>query len=250
MSSSSFQSNAQGLKKILVIEDNPEIILKIQENLDASKFKVYGGENSEHGVSLAKHVLPDIIFCQYSLPLTKGCGIVSILREAKETKDIPILLMLKATELKDIRCAFDLGIDDYLIYPFSPQELSSVINLRIKRHEQQMLQVGAERTKNLQLQRDLDVVKQKLKDVHQFNVIKSKLIGKISTDLRDPLSNINMATKMLLQSRDAEERGRYLSILESECAREIQILNEVDTLHSILTLENMEVLNRFSLLNS
>lgn len=242
--------NNQGLKKILVIENNPEIILNIQEILDASSFKIYGGENYEHGISLAKNVLPDLIFCQYSLPLLDGCDIISILRDSKETKNIPILLMMKASEVKDIRCAFDLGIDDYLIYPFSAQELSSIVNLRIKRQEQQTSQVGAERTKSLQLQRDLDVLKKQLKEVRQFNLIKSNLIGKISTDLRDPLSNINMATKMLLQSRDAEERARYLSILESECAREIQILNEVDTLHSILTLENMEVLNRFSLLSS
>lgn len=250
MSRSSSPLNAKSLKKILIIEDNSEVVFKIQEILDSSSFKIYAADSSKSGVLLAKEILPDIIFCQYSSLFSHGHCVVSILREAIETKNTPILLLIRVIEIENIRRTFGLGVDDYLIYPFSEQELSSVVDLQIQRYEQQMLQFEIERDKNLQLQRDLEVNQQKLKEVRQFNLIKSKLIGKISTDLRDPLSNINMASRMLVQCADPEERAKYLNILESECTREIQILNEVDTLHSILTLDNMEVLNRFNLLNS
>jgi two-component system, OmpR family, alkaline phosphatase synthesis response regulator PhoP len=237
------------MKKILVIGENDEIISKIQETLDSSRFEIYSSKNSESGVSLAKDISPNIILCQYPYSLTSKDCVISVLRVAKETSSTPILLLMRQIEPSDIRYGFGLGADDYLVYPFNAQELFSVINFQINRYEQHMYQVNIERRKNLQLQRDLDISLQKLNEVRQFNLIKSNLIGKISTDLRDPMSNINMAIRMLLQCHDDDEKIRYLTILESECAREIKILNEVDTLHSILTLDNMEVLNRFSLLS-
>jgi two-component system, OmpR family, alkaline phosphatase synthesis response regulator PhoP len=248
MSRLAVQSSTDILKKVLVIDDDPEIILNIQETLNSS-YKIYVAKNSVDSISVAKNIVPDIILCQHSSLPSKNFCPISMLREAGQTKNIPILLLLRDFNSNEIRRGFDLGADDYLTYPFDSEEISSVINLRIRRHEQHMLATNIDCIKDLQLQRELDVSRQKLKEVRQFNLIKSRLIGKISTNLRDPLSNINMATRMLLQCNDSEERNKYLNILESECAREIQILNEVDTLHSILTLDNMEVLNRFNLLS-
>jgi two-component system, OmpR family, alkaline phosphatase synthesis response regulator PhoP len=243
-------SDTSVVKKILIIDDNPEIITSIQEMLDSSIFKIYVAEKSADSISLAAHIAPDIILYQYLSNFPGESCLISMLRKVEQTKNTPILLLLRDLNHDEIRQGFDLGADDYLIYPFGSQKLSSVINLRIKRHHIQMLQPNICQTKDLQLQRQLDVSQQKLKEVRQFNLIKSNLIGKMSTDLRDPISNINMAIRMLLQCDDPEEKSKYLTILESECAREIQILNEIDTLHSILTLDNMEVLNRFNLLSS
>jgi two-component system, OmpR family, alkaline phosphatase synthesis response regulator PhoP len=237
-------------KIVLIISDNPEVVLNVRETLNVSNFKIFVSENSIESISLAKHITPDIILCQYSsLPSHEAC-LISLLRETEQTKKIPIILLLRDLNLHEIRRGFDIGADDYLIYPFNAEEISSVVNLRIKRHEQQMLQANICHAKDIQIQRQLDISQKKLKEVRQFNLIKSNLIGKISTDLRDPISNINMAIRMLLQCDNSEEKRKYLTILESECVREIQILNEVDTLHSILTLDNMEILNRFNLLGS
>jgi two-component system, OmpR family, alkaline phosphatase synthesis response regulator PhoP len=238
------------MKKVVIIEDDIHIISAIREILDSSGFEVHAIENAEHAILPTKRILPDVILCQYSSSLPHEYCIISGLRESQETMNIPILLLIQQLDTGNIRGGFDLGADDYLIYPFEAKELLSIINARIKRYEQQILQINFERHKNHQLQRDLDVSHQKIQEIRHFNLIKANLIGRISTDLRDPISNINMAIRMLNQCDNSEEKTRYLTILESECAREIQILNEVDTLHSILTLDNMEVLNRFSLLSA
>jgi two-component system, OmpR family, alkaline phosphatase synthesis response regulator PhoP len=243
-------STASPIKTILIINDNPEVVLNIREILNSSNFKIYVTENSIDSIALAKHIAPNIILCPCSSLLSNEHCLISLLRETEQTKKIPIVLLLENLNLHEIRRGFDLGADDYIIYPFDAEEIYSVVDLRIKRHEQQTSQVDICPTKDLQIQRKLDISQQKLKEVRQFNLIKSNLIGKISTDLRDPISNINMAIRMLLQCDNSEEKSKYLTILESECVREIQILNEVDTLHSILTLDNMEILNRFNLLGS
>jgi hypothetical protein len=54
---------------------------------------------------------------------------------------------------------------------------------------------------------------------------------------------------MLKQVRSDEERDRYLSILQQECAREIKLLNEIENLQTLLTPENAKILQKFNLLN-
>lgn len=77
----------------------------------------------------------------------------------------------------------------------------------------------------------------------------NEVLQKLLQDLGNPLSNINMAIHMLKQTQSNSERDRYLAILQQECSREIELLNEIKNLQVLLTPENAKILQKFNLLN-
>ncbi|MFM6353510.1 MAG: response regulator, partial [Dolichospermum sp.] len=65
----------------------------------------------------------------------------------------------------------------------------------------------------------------------------------------NPVSNINMAISLLKEAKTEKQRERYLSILQQECRREIEILNEIDSLRELLSAENTKLLRDYKLLD-
>ena len=87
-----------------------------------------------------------------------------------------------------------------------------------------------------------------LQDCQQLAQMRGNLLDQVSQDLRNPLSNINMAICMLKQVNNEKDRDKYLLILQQECKRQIEILNEMSSLQELLTDENAKLLRTYKLL--
>lgn len=121
------------MKKILVIEDMPDVRENLQEILDISGFNVVAAGDGAQGVEIALQEQPDLILCDVMMPRLDGFTVLNILSKRPETSDIPFVFLTAKTEKEDFRKGMDLGADDYLTKPFTVEELLKVIETRLKK---------------------------------------------------------------------------------------------------------------------
>lgn len=123
------------MKRILVIEDNPQIIDNIQKILSLEGFDVIAAQNGAVGVQLAKEEHPNLILCDVMMPELDGFTVLKMLRRNSLTATIPIIFLTAKTSHDDVREGMDLGADDYLTKPFTISELLKTISTRIEKQE-------------------------------------------------------------------------------------------------------------------
>ncbi|NER36532.1 MAG: response regulator [Oscillatoria sp. SIO1A7] len=227
--------------KILAIEDEPPVLANIIEILEAEDFKAIGVENGRKGIKVAADVVPDLILCDVMMPELDGYDVLKALRENPLTARIPFIFLTALSDRKDLRQGMEMGADDYLTKPFSREELLAAIAIRLEKYAS--------------IREDYDIAQQKsqglekrMATMQQFLATKDELLKKLCEDLRDPVSNINMAIHMLAQAPSEKDRERYLHILQEECDREIALLNQVSNLQNFLTPENAKVLRQYNLI--
>ena len=125
-------------KKILVIEDEPEMRRNLATILKLEKFNVVQAENGRAGVETARKELPDLILCDVMMPEMDGHAVLQALRENPKTVTTPFIFLTAKGEKADFRSGMDLGADDYLTKPVEKADLLSAIAARFKRNDQQL----------------------------------------------------------------------------------------------------------------
>lgn len=116
--------------KILVVDDEPKIREVIKEYAEFSGFDVTEAEDGMSAVGLCKLNDYDLIIMDIMMPKLDG---FSACKEIKKLKDIPIIMLSARGEEYDKLFGFELGIDDYVVKPFSPKELMARVNVVISR---------------------------------------------------------------------------------------------------------------------
>lgn len=229
------------MKKILIVEDDREIRENVREILEINHFQIFTASNGQTGLHLARTKSPDLIICDVMMPDLTGFQVLEELRSSEETASLPVIFLTAKVERNDQRQGMNLGADDYLTKPFKAEELVQAITARLARYEVATRQYYDEIIRSEQLGK-------KILDNQELIEFNNALLQKLIQDLRDPLSNINMAIFMLKESATEEERNRYITILQEECTREMTLLNEVSNLQELLTPSKINILRRFNLL--
>lgn len=124
------------MKKILLIEDEPETLENLTLMLEMEGFKPLAAPNGRVGVVLAKQELPDLILCDVSMPELDGYGVLETLRADERTVSIPFIFLTAKGDKKDLRTGMNLGADDYLTKPASAEEVLGAISARLDRHSE------------------------------------------------------------------------------------------------------------------
>lgn len=123
------------MKKILVIEDNQEILENTAELLELSNYKVYTAANGWQGVELALEHKPDLILCDIMMPELDGYGVLHMVHLNPELQSLPFIFLTAKAEQSDIRKGMSLGADDYILKPFDPTDLLNALEGRLKKAE-------------------------------------------------------------------------------------------------------------------
>lgn len=126
------------MKKILVIEDEPEMRRNLATILKLEKFSVVQAENGRMGLETARKELPDMILCDVMMPEMDGHAVLQALREDTKTATTPFIFLTAKGEKQDFRSGMNLGADDYLTKPIAKAELLKAIEARLKRSDQQL----------------------------------------------------------------------------------------------------------------
>jgi DNA-binding NarL/FixJ family response regulator len=127
------------MKKILVIEDEPEMRRNLTTILRLENFIPLSAENGLVGIELAKKEKPDLILCDVMMPGLDGYGVITALRADPETVTIPLIFLTAKGEKPDIRAGMNLGADDYLTKPVAKTDLLGAIRSRLERAIQQAI---------------------------------------------------------------------------------------------------------------
>ena len=117
------------MKKILFIEDEFTLQKSMGEFLEKAGFKTIQALDGEIGLNLAEKEKPDLILLDLILPKISGFEVLKRLKENKETKDIPVIILTNLEESTDVGKSLELGATTYLVK--SDQSLDDVLE-RIK----------------------------------------------------------------------------------------------------------------------
>ena len=234
--------------KILIIEDEDTILQNVIDLLQAERFEAIGAEEGQLGIQLALNYQPDLILCDIMMPDIDGYTVLTELQKQPRLAHIPFIFMTAKVEREDLRLGMELGADDYITKPFTPVELLSAIRARMKKQQQYSSQYNEERER-------AKALKQKIGELEQLSQTREELLVRVTEELRDPMSNISLAIQMLnLASTHAAEvphlalkQKDYLKILQEECKRELNILNQISELQTLLTADNIKLLRKLNL---
>lgn len=230
-------------QQILVIEDEDEIREAITDLLSAENFQVIQAKDGETGIQLVQAEDPDLIICDILMPSFDGYQVLNQLRQDPKTATIPLVFLTAKGDKSDLRHGMNLGADDYLVKPFTRQELLNAVQARLEKNARYVDQYMSE-------QQRLKTLEQKLESLQNFQEAGEEVLNYLVEDLRQNLTKINMAIYMLKNADSESKREQYLQLLKEECDREMALLNQVSELRNFLTPGNVNLLRRYNLLRN
>jgi len=117
-------------KKVLVIDDEPQIVEICRDYLKAAGFDVLTARDGPEGLIAARRELPDLIVLDLMLPGMDG---LDVCREIRRVNNIPIIMLTARVDETDKLIGLELGADDYITKPFSPRELVARVRTVLRR---------------------------------------------------------------------------------------------------------------------
>ena len=120
-----------GLKKILIVEDSNEILENTAEILQLAGYTVATAVNGVEGLKMAISEKPDLILCDIMMPQMTGSELLEELKKNVSTKNIPFLFFTASAEESEIKIGLESGAFDYIVKPFDPDQLVSIIKEKI-----------------------------------------------------------------------------------------------------------------------
>ncbi|MBI5965076.1 MAG: response regulator transcription factor [Chloroflexi bacterium] len=117
-------------KKVLVIDDDPELGKLIEAVLKTLEFSVYQAFSGEEGLKQAYALHPDLFILDIMMPDMDG---FDVCRRLREMTNIPILMLTARTHEADMLHGFSVGVDDFVKKPFSAKELEARVRALLRR---------------------------------------------------------------------------------------------------------------------
>lgn len=110
-------------KKILVVDDDAELVELVSFNLKKAGYNIGTASNGVEAIRKARALSPDLIVLDVMMPELDGFGVCEILRRDRATASIPIILLTALSSELGRMAGFDSGATDFLTKPFSPRQL-------------------------------------------------------------------------------------------------------------------------------
>jgi signal transduction histidine kinase len=236
---------------VLVVEDNPDMRGLLTRTLRAS-YRVLNAEDGEAGLTLALQHRPDLIVSDVMMPKLNGEQLVHAVRASKDLDAVPILLLTaKADDALRARI-LELGAQDFLLKPFSRDELlARVKNLITIKRTRDLLQteVEAQRDDVETLSRDVILRKRELeralsdaREARQAAELasraKSDFLSLVSHELRTPIASIELQLERLLRGTAGSVSEEQLAILARIGRSSARLLDMVEQLLEFARVES------------
>src|SRR5262249_17908410 len=123
------------MKRILIIEDDRDIVELVRYNLANEGFQVSSAHDGSTGLSTLKKSPPDLLLLDLMLPKLSGLDICREVRKDDALNRLPILMLTARGEEADRVVGLEMGADDYVTKPFSPRELIARVKALLRRAE-------------------------------------------------------------------------------------------------------------------
>lgn len=129
-------------EKILVVDDEEDILELVRYNLEREGFQVRCSESGEKAMRSIRQELPDLVVLDLMLPGIDGLEVARRLKQDQNTAGIPIVMLTAKGEEADIVTGLELGADDYITKPFSPRILLARIKVILRRQSKEIQDPG------------------------------------------------------------------------------------------------------------
>lgn len=119
-------------KKLLLIDDDPNLILLVKDYLEFRGYEVITAENGREALEVLESNTPDMIICDVMMPEMDGYSLVSTIRSDPKTSWIPVLFLSAKGQSQDRVKGLNIGADVYMVKPFEPEELVAQVESSLK----------------------------------------------------------------------------------------------------------------------
>ncbi len=160
------------MKKVLIIDDHDYILDSTALLLRFEGYETITASNGRIGVEMALKHLPDMILCDISMPVLDGFGVLKELRATHEFGSTPFIFLTARTEKADMRAGMAKGADDFLVKPYTRDELMAAVNSQWEKHsklERRFSQKIEEVTRNVTYALP-----------HEFRIVLNQVMGSAS----------------------------------------------------------------------
>ncbi|MFH1874363.1 MAG: response regulator [Pseudomonadota bacterium] len=110
-------------KKILIIDDETDLVELLRIRLEALNYQVYAANDGQEGLDKAREVNPDLILLDVMMPKMDGYQVCRMLKFDEVYKNIPIIMVTARGRSQDVETGKKVGADDYMTKPFETSAL-------------------------------------------------------------------------------------------------------------------------------
>jgi DNA-binding response OmpR family regulator len=114
-------------RRILVAEDDPNILRQIEYNLQAHGYEVETAHTGSEALKRLMTARPDLLITDIMMPEMDGYELVASVRADEQLADLPVIMLTARTQNEDVAYGYNSGTDLYLTKPFNPTELLSFV---------------------------------------------------------------------------------------------------------------------------
>ncbi|MGZ5426636.1 MAG: response regulator transcription factor, partial [Thermoanaerobaculia bacterium] len=114
-------------RKILIVDDDEDILLIVQTLLTNAGYAPILARNGREGIEQAAAMQPDVILLDVTMPQMSGWEVCATLKNLPETSSIPIVMLTVKSEIKDLITGMQVGAADYITKPFTKRHLLETV---------------------------------------------------------------------------------------------------------------------------
>jgi DNA-binding NarL/FixJ family response regulator len=154
-------------KRLLLIDDDPNLILLVKDYLEFRGYEVITAENGQEALEVLEKDTPDMIICDVMMPQMDGYSLVENVRKNPRTSWIPVLFLSAKGQSADRVKGLNTGADVYMVKPFEPEELVAQVESSLKQASRliQRQDKGSDNAPKIQVPFDVELTPTELRVV-------------------------------------------------------------------------------------
>lgn len=154
-------------KRLLLIDDDPNLILLVKDYLEFRGYEVVTADNGQEALEVLDQETPDMIICDVMMPQMDGYSLVEHVRKNPRTSWIPVLFLSAKGQSQDRVKGLNTGADVYMVKPFEPEELVAQVESSLKQASRliQRQDKSAESAPKIQVPFDVELTPTELRVV-------------------------------------------------------------------------------------
>ncbi|MBC7822360.1 MAG: response regulator transcription factor [Candidatus Parcubacteria bacterium] len=163
------ETSAGNHRRLLLIDDDPNLILLVKDYLEFRGYDVITAENGREALEVLEQETPDMIICDVMMPEMDGYSLVSAIRQDPKTSWVPVLFLSAKGQSQDRVKGLNIGADVYMVKPFEPEELVAQVESSLKQASrliQHKDSKGGDSSPKIQVPFDVDLTPTELRVVH------------------------------------------------------------------------------------
>ncbi|PSF37464.1 DNA-binding response regulator [Aphanothece hegewaldii CCALA 016] len=201
------KDNNKDSKKLLLIDDDPNLILLVKDYLEFRGYEVVTAENGRDAMEVLTKQQPDMIICDVMMPEMDGYSFVETLRQDHRTNWIPVMFLSAKGQSQDRVKGLTKGADVYMIKPFEPEELVAQVESSLKQASRLMrhnTRPSLDENTRIQVSSSVELTPTELKVVQLVaqGLANKEIADKLNVSQRTIESHVsNMLNKTNLKNR-------------------------------------------------